>query len=211
MKTTIEEIMKHSPCSRGIQKFKNKYERTSGEVSFKEILESNGIEDAIWCLRVLSDCYLDVLKFKLKCARHVEHLDTSGNAKNYLNVLENLILDKQTREELAISADVFVSAAAAYAAANAAAYAAYAYAAYANAATASYASYASITSASYASIVSASYASVTSAANAAAAGAAGAGAAGAYAAYAAYEREYQTKIFIEIFCKEDEPNEMPSV
>lgn len=69
-------------------------------LSFKDILENYDIQEAIWCLRVLPGCDIDVLKFKLKLARHVEQYDESSIAKKCLDVLEKFIKNEATKEEL---------------------------------------------------------------------------------------------------------------
>jgi len=137
--TTLNEIRKYGPCSSGwgrLLKHLGKTEADEDELSFITILESNGIMDAIWCLRVLPDYDLDVMRFKLKCARRVEHIDTTGVAKSTLDVVERFIAGNASKEDLCAAAR---AAYAAYDAARAAAaYAAYdaaaAYAAYAAAA-----------------------------------------------------------------------------
>jgi len=178
MYTTLNEILRYKPCgqnSKGatgfskLLKFLGKEQADDEPLSFITILESNGILDAIWCLRVLPDCDLKVMKFKLLCARRVEHLDESGVAKNTLDVLERFINGDASAGDLQ-----FAAAAAAYAAAYADAAAAAdaaAYAVYADAAAdaAAYAAYA------------AAYADA------------------AYAAARAAELEYQTEIFRDIF------------
>ena len=201
MKTTIEEILKFNPCQSGIDEFTKKYGRTSGEVFFAEILESNGIQDAIWCLRVFPDYDINVMEFKYLCARRVEHYDKSGVAKECLDVLELYLDGKASKKELANAAN----AAYAYAAASAAgaAYATFA------AAAAAYAGAAAYAAASYA--YAAAYAAAAYAYAAVNAGVAVAYAAAAYAAdantvaTAAYadEREYQTQVFVEIFCQDE--------
>ena len=212
MYTTLNEILKHKPCgqnSKGatgfskLLKFLGKEQADDEPLSFITILESNGILDAIWCLRVLPDCDLKVMKFKLLCARRVEHLDESGVAKNTLDVLERFINGDASRDELReASAAAHAAAYAAYAAYAAnAAYAA-AYAAHA-AAYAAYAAYA----AAYAAHAAAAHAA--NVVDAAADAAAYAAHAAAYAAHAAAhaanvvdadaERDYQAKIFRDIF------------
>ena len=93
--TTLNEILKHNPCgqaSGGLSGFSkllkhlNKTEVDDKPISFIEIVESNGIHDAIWCLRVLPEYDLKVMEFKLKCARRVYHLDKSGSAKRCLEI-----------------------------------------------------------------------------------------------------------------------------
>ena len=146
MNTTLSAIRDKHPCSSGwnkLLKFLNKTEADDEPLSFLTILESNGIKDAIWCLRVLPDYDLKVMEFKLKSARRVDHLDKSGKAKSCLDVVESFIVGDATKGELcnaaaaadAAYADAY-AAAAAYAAYAAAADTAVAYATYAAADTA---------------------------------------------------------------------------
>mgnify|MGYP000881435895 FL=1 len=193
MHTTLNEIRAHEPCKDGwtkLLKHLGKTEPDDEPLRFVTILDSNGIIDAIWCLRVRPAYDLKVMEFKLKCARRVESLDKSGKAKKCLDVVEKFIKGEANIEDLDLayaSAASAAYAAAAYAAAYAA-YAAYAAAAYAASAAAS----------AYAAYAAAAYA----AASAASTAAAYAAYAAAYAAYAAAEREYQRQIFLKIFSED---------
>jgi len=179
MNTTLNEILKKDPCGRQSEgrngfskllKYLGKIKADDEPLSFITILESNGILDATWCLRVLPDYDLNVMLFKLKCARRVQHLDKSGKAKATLDVVERFIDNNALISDLKNAA---ADAAAYAAAAGAHAAAAYAAAAGAHAAAA---------------------------AGAHAAAAAGAAAVDAHAAAAvAAERKYQTELFKEIF------------
>ena len=180
MHTTLNEIRAHEPCKDGwtkLLKHLGKTEPDDEPLRFVTILDSNGIIDAIWCLRVRPAYDLKVMEFKLKCARRVESLDKSGKAKKCLDVVEKFIKGEANIEDLDL----------AYASAASAAYAAAAYAAAAYAAA--YAAYAAYAAAAYA-------------ASAAAAAAAYAASAAAYAAASAAEREYQRQIFLEIFSED---------
>ncbi len=189
-KTTLNDIRKHNPCSSGwrrLLKHLGKTEADGDELSFITILKSNGINDAIWCLRVLPDYDFDVMTFKLKCARRVEHLDPTGVAKSTLDVVERFIAGDASKDDLPAYAYAAADAA------DAADAAAYAYAAYAAAYAAAY----------DAGAAAAAYAAAAYAADAAAYAAAAADAA-AYAAAADAEREYQTMIFKELFNNEND-------
>ena len=66
MNTTLNEIRKKHPCTSGWNMLLKSLDKTQADdelVSFKYILESNGINDAVWCLRVL-----DYKKVCLFCA-----------------------------------------------------------------------------------------------------------------------------------------------
>jgi len=177
MNTTLNEIRKYGPCESGWSKlltYLNKTKADDEPLSFITILESNGIMDASWCLRVLPSYDLKVMEFKLKCARRVEHLDGSREAKRTLDIVEKFINGDSSIKDLRKAADAAYDAAA-----DAAAAAAYDAAAY----------------------DAAAYVAAAAAADAAAAAAYDAAAYDAAYVAAAYdaERDYQTEIFREIF------------
>ena len=199
MHTTLNEIRKYDPCTSGWKKLLSHLGKTNSDnepLPFTTILISNGIRDAIWCLRVLPDYDLKVMEFKLRCARRVEHLDKSGSARTCLDVVEKFIKGE--------AAAACCKSAAAAAAAATYAYAAYAYADAADAAAA-YAAAAAAAAAAYAAAAAAAAADAADAydavayAYAAAAYAADAAAAVAYA-YAAADaaRKDQLKFLIRI-------------
>ena len=188
MHTTLNEIRKYDPCTSGWKKLLSHLGKTNSDnepLPFTTILISNGIRDAIWCLRVLPDYDLKVMEFKLRCARRVEHLDKSGSARTCLDVVEKFIKGEASAADLQHAAYAAADAAAYAAAAAADAYAAAAYAA--AAAAAADAADAAADAAAYAAAAAADAAAYAADA-----------AADAYAAAAA-EREYQTAIFREIF------------
>ncbi len=78
----------------------NKTQPDDKPLSFLTILDWYGISVATWCLGVLPKNDLNLLRFKLKCARHVEHLTKSTLMKGYLDVLERYITANATKEEL---------------------------------------------------------------------------------------------------------------
>lgn len=56
MKTTLRKIKKLRPCEEGWEKLiSNVGADLDKEVTIKEILESNGIEDAVWALQAIDD------------------------------------------------------------------------------------------------------------------------------------------------------------
>lgn len=128
-------------------------------ISIIQILDSNGLDDAIWSLRCIKDADSEARLFAVWCVRQIQYLLTDARSLTALDVAERFAYGLATREELQAAANSAVDAAAN--AANAAA---------ANAANAAYA---------------AADAAAAVAANAAAASAAAASAANA-AAYAAY-------------------------
>lgn len=58
--TTLNAIRKHSPCEDGWEKLLEHLGKTKADdepLRFSTILESNGIDDALWCLRSVSPQY----------------------------------------------------------------------------------------------------------------------------------------------------------
>ena len=56
--TTLNEIRKHSPCEDGWRKMLAHLDKTKADdepLPFAAILEANGLDDALWCLRALPD------------------------------------------------------------------------------------------------------------------------------------------------------------
>jgi len=126
MYTTLNEIRLHSPCSYGWEKLLKHLEKTKSDdapLSFLTILGSNGLDDALWCLRAApKDWESTIRMFAVWCAKQVEHLMTDERSKNALLVAQNHALGLATDEELAAAAGdaAWAARAAARAAADAA-------------------------------------------------------------------------------------------
>jgi len=106
--TTLNDIKKHSPCGNGWEKLLKSLGKTKSDdeqLSFKTILNSNGFDDAIWCLRVLKDNDKEIRLYAVWCARQVEYLDKSGTAKEINDVTEKFAHGEATHEQLAAARD----------------------------------------------------------------------------------------------------------
>jgi len=80
MNVKLEEIRDQHPCADGWKRLVKSLDgRTEGNVSLSHILDSNGIEDAIWCLRVLP--YRDQCLFRADVAELVVHLSHDPRPK----------------------------------------------------------------------------------------------------------------------------------
>ncbi|HET9109059.1 MAG TPA: hypothetical protein VFN79_17925 [Steroidobacteraceae bacterium] len=127
MKTTLNAIRAHNPCSDGWRKLLahlGKIEADDAPLSLLTILDSNGIDDALWALRAVEGYDREKRLYAVWCARQVEHLLTDERSRDALDVAERFARGRATREELAAARSAAVNAA--DAAAAAAAYAAYA-------------------------------------------------------------------------------------
>jgi hypothetical protein len=171
--TTLNAIRSFSPCTYGYTKLLKHLKKTKGDndpLSLLTILESNGLDDAIWCLRTEQKPER-TQRFILALSRRVEHLSTAAKTCN--DVVERYLNGEATTAEL--NAAQAAAAQAAQAAAQAAARAARA---------AARVTYAAADTAAYA----AAYAAVDAAVNSA-----------ARAAAYAVERAAQVQLFKDIF------------
>ena len=198
MQTTLNAIRKCSPCISGwntLLKSLNKTKADDEPLELSYILQSNGLDDAIWCLKAVDGKDKEIRLFAVWCARQVQHLMKDPRSIAALDIAEKFALGLTSEEALRDAAAASYADAAAYAYADAAAYAA-AYAADAAYYTAAaYAASAAADAAYYTAAVSA----VSAASAAADAASAAADAADANAAYTS-SREKQAKEFLRM-CK----------
>ena len=125
MHTTLNKIREYSPCARGWEKLLKSLGKTKADdepLALVRILESNGIRDAIWCLRAVDGYDREIRLFAVECARRVEHLHPI--CKPTLDIAERFVNGQATEEDLAAARAASAAARAASAAASAAACAA---------------------------------------------------------------------------------------
>ena len=121
--TTLNEIRSHRPCQDGwakLLKYLNKTSADDQPLSLSTVLDSNGLDDAIWCLRT-EPTPERTQQFALAVARRTQHLHPQ--AKAVLDIVERYLSGQATKAELGAAADTAASAAAS--AARCAAYVAY--------------------------------------------------------------------------------------
>ena len=92
-----------------------KTEADDEPLSLLTILESNGLDDALWALRAVEGYDREIRLYAVWCARRVEHLLTDQRSRDTREVAERFARGRATREELA-AAWAAAGAAAAYAA-----------------------------------------------------------------------------------------------
>ncbi len=123
--TTLNKIRTNQPCSDGWKKLLRNLKKTKSDdepLSIITILDSNGIEDAMWCLHTVDSIDRDARLFAVWCARQVQHLMPDQRSINALDVAERYATGEATDDEL--FAAWSAARAAAWDAANAAARAA---------------------------------------------------------------------------------------
>ena len=131
--TTLNKIREHGPCADGWAKLLRHLGKTQADdepLALATILHSNGLEDAIWCLRAVDGHEKEMRLYAVWCARQVQHLMKDPRLLAALDVAERHAHGQATDAELAAA---YAASAAAYAA-SAAAYAAWAAASAASAA-----------------------------------------------------------------------------
>ena len=104
--TTLNQIRSHSPCSDGwetLLQHLGKTEQDDEPLSFATILESNGFDDTLWCLRTVAGYDREIRLYAVWCARQVEHLDPSGVAKQINDISLRYANGEATEDELEIA------------------------------------------------------------------------------------------------------------
>ena len=108
MKTTLTAIRKHQPCKPGWEKLLKNLGKTKADdepLSILKVLESNGLDDAIWCLRAVEGCEKEIRLYTVWCARQVQHLMPDPRSLNALDVSEAFANGQATKEELDAARD----------------------------------------------------------------------------------------------------------
>ncbi len=106
MLTTLNAIREHGPCEDGWEKLLTHLGKTKADdkpLPLITILESNGLEDAIWCLRTVEGHDREIRLFAVACARRVEHLHPI--CKPTIDVAERYANGEATEEELKAASD----------------------------------------------------------------------------------------------------------
>ena len=103
MKTTLNQIRAKSPCQSGWTKLLAYLGKTKADdepISIATILDSNGLDDALWCLQAVKGRDREIRLFGVWCARQVQHLMTDPRSIAALDVSERFANCNATQEEL---------------------------------------------------------------------------------------------------------------
>jgi hypothetical protein len=124
MRTTLNQIRTYGPCRDGWEKLLRRLGKTAADdepLWIDTILDYNGLDDALWCLRAAEGCDREIRLYAVWCARRVQHLMTDPRSVAALDVAERHARGEASDKELNAARSL---AAAAWAAAGRAAAAA---------------------------------------------------------------------------------------
>ena len=108
MKTTLNQIRAKSPCQSGWIKLLAYLGKTKADdepISIVTILDSNGLDDALWCLQAVKGREREIRLFGVWCARQVQHLMTDPRSIAALDVSERFANGNATKDELDAARD----------------------------------------------------------------------------------------------------------
>ena len=104
MNTSLNEIRAHYPCADGWRKLLRALGKDGADdepLSIITVLDSNGLDDALWCLRAVPGHDREKRLFAVWCARQVQHLMTDARSITALEVAERYANGLASKEELA--------------------------------------------------------------------------------------------------------------
>lgn len=114
MQTTLNKIRQHSPCSEGWTKLLKNLNKTKADdehLSLLTILDSNGLDDALWCMRAVEGFDKEIRLYAVWCARQVQHLVIDKRSIAALDIAEKFANGEVTKEELDAARDAASAAA----------------------------------------------------------------------------------------------------
>ena len=108
MKTTLNKIRARSPCAPRWTKLLKNLGKTKSDnepLNITTILDSNGLEDAIWCLRAVDGHQKEMRLYAVDCARSVQHLIADPRSVAAIDVAQRHAYGLATDSELAAAGD----------------------------------------------------------------------------------------------------------
>lgn len=114
MITTLNQIRAHGPCADGWRKLLAHLGKTCADdepLPITTVLDSNGLDDALWCLRAVPGHDREKRLYAVWCARQVQHLLTDPRSMAALDVAERHANGLASDDELDAASDVAWAAA----------------------------------------------------------------------------------------------------
>jgi len=103
MKTTLNKIRIHGPCADGWTKLLAHLSKTQADdepLDLLTVLDSNGLDDTLWCFRAVDGHDREIRLFGVWCAREVQHLMTDQRSIDALDVSERFAKGHASIKEL---------------------------------------------------------------------------------------------------------------
>jgi len=108
MNTTLNAIRSHNPCTEGWKKLLAHLGKTKADdepLSILAVLDSNGLDDALWCLRAVEGHDREIRLYAVWCARQVQHLMSDPRSVAALDVAERFAIGEATTKDLSAARD----------------------------------------------------------------------------------------------------------
>lgn len=110
MKTTLNKIRAHGPCGldpresplTGFCKLRAHLGEDfdpDNDIDIVTVLDSNGLDDALWCLRAVDGHDWEIRMLSISLAREVQHLMTDPRSRRALDVAESYAYGRATEDE----------------------------------------------------------------------------------------------------------------
>jgi hypothetical protein len=106
--TTLNKIRAQGPCANGWAKLLRHLGKTQADdepLALVTILDSNGLDDALWCLRACDGIDREARLYAVWCVRQVQHLLKDLRSLAALDVAERHANGEATDKELAAARD----------------------------------------------------------------------------------------------------------
>jgi len=109
MKTTLNKIRAYQPCKICWEKLLKNLGKSKADdepLSILTILDSNGLNNALWCTRAVTGRDKEIRLYTVWCARQAQHPIKDQYSLKALDVAERFALGKATEEELESAKDM---------------------------------------------------------------------------------------------------------
>lgn len=103
MITTLNKIRARRPCREGWYRLLSHLGKTAADdepLAIATVLDSNGLDDALWCLRAVEGRDREIRLYAVWCARQVQHLMTDPRSLAVLDVAERHARGRASTAEL---------------------------------------------------------------------------------------------------------------
>jgi hypothetical protein len=114
MNTTLNKIRENQPCTNGWEKLLRTLGKTKADdepLSLITVLDSNGLDNALWCLRAVDGHEKEMRLYAVWCARQVQYLMKDQRSLDALDVAERFANGDATLVELVAAWDAAWAAA----------------------------------------------------------------------------------------------------